>query len=90
MKIISRSFRDQKETPLDRAVWWIEWSMRNPNATHLRNVDSNFDFIQLQTLDMLAVLFGLWVVKKMIFFTYRLIKTAIFGAGKSKRKNKME
>lgn len=93
MKVVSRSFRDQKETPLDRAVWWIEWSMRNPNATHMRSIGSNFSFIQLQSLDVIGflflfVLFVLWVVKNMIFFVFRVIKTAIFG--KSKQKNKKE
>lgn len=99
MKAVSRAFRDQKETPLDRAVWWIEWSLRNPNATHYRSVGSNFNFIQLQSLDVIGVLFlfvlfGLWVVKKIIFFIFRVIKTVIFGKsyeyGKSKPKNKNE
>lgn len=66
-KIISNVFRDQKETPLERAIWWIEWTLRNPNADHMRGV-TDFNFIQLQSIDVLAFIFVvilliLWVIK---------------------------
>lgn len=32
MTELSIRFRDQKEKPLDRAIWWVEWVLRNPNA----------------------------------------------------------
>lgn len=32
MAKLSVRFRDQKEKPLDRAIWWVEWVLRNPNA----------------------------------------------------------
>lgn len=33
----SRIYRDQPEPPLQRAVWWVEWMLRNKGAPHLRS-----------------------------------------------------
>lgn len=33
----SLRFRDQPEPPLQRAVWWVEWMLRNKGAPHLRS-----------------------------------------------------
>ncbi|XP_062550536.1 UDP-glucosyltransferase 2-like [Armigeres subalbatus] len=37
MSELSRLFRDQKETPLERAVWWVEWVLRNPTTQILQS-----------------------------------------------------
>ncbi len=74
-RIASQSFRDQKERPLDRAIWWIEWALRNPNSVAL-NRGKNLNFIQLQSIDVigvctvatLVVIYVVWVLLK-IFFT---------------------
>jgi glucuronosyltransferase len=34
---ISKRFKDQPETPLDRAIWWIEYILRNPKPDHLQS-----------------------------------------------------
>lgn len=67
----SALFRDQKEPPLERAVWLIEWALRHPAAKHLQSVGHDFSFIQLQSLDVLATIFAailvvVWVLKRMI------------------------
>lgn len=33
----SQRFRDQPETPLQRAVWWVEYVLRDPDPTHLQS-----------------------------------------------------
>lgn len=53
---VSKVFRDQKETPLERALWWIEWAMRNPNATHHKNSAMNLNFFEIHSIDVIAFL----------------------------------
>lgn len=33
----SKTFQDQKETPLERALWWIDFVDRNPEVSFLKN-----------------------------------------------------
>lgn len=82
MKLVSDLFRDQKEPPLERAVWWIEWMLRHPNATHLQSVGFEFNLIQLQSIDVLAFIFVmiwlcLWTLKILICFLIRLAGSLI-------------
>lgn len=51
----SQLFRDQKEKPLDRAIWWIEWALRNPNCDHLTSPVHRLGFIVANAYDIIAV-----------------------------------
>ncbi|KAH8248174.1 hypothetical protein KR038_003989, partial [Drosophila bunnanda] len=55
---ISELYRDQPEPALDRAIWWTEYILRHKGAPHLRATSRDLNFIQLHSLDTLAVLFG--------------------------------
>ncbi|KAH8343820.1 hypothetical protein KR059_011115 [Drosophila kikkawai] len=55
---ISELYRDQPEPALDRAIWWTEYVLRHKGAPHLRATSRDLTFIQLHSLDTLAVLFG--------------------------------
>ncbi|KAH8244031.1 hypothetical protein KR032_012466 [Drosophila birchii] len=56
---ISEQYRDQKETPLDRAVWWTEYIIRHNGAPFLRAASKDLNLIQLYSLDTMAVLVGI-------------------------------
>lgn len=73
VKKLSTRFKDQKEHPLERAVWWVEWLMRNPNANEVLKSPvlrlgifsgNSFDLIVLITLSVLAILL---VLTKLLF-----------------------
>lgn len=87
--LASASFRDQKETPLERALFWIEWVLRHPKINHFR-AQHDLNFLQLESFDVIAFItvvllvvgFGCaWFVKTLLTF--------ICGKRKS-GKNKIE
>lgn len=84
----SATFRDQKETPLERALWWVEWVLRNPKADHFRSAD-NLHFLQLESFDVIVFIASvlLIVVIGIVWFVKKLLKWIVGHgqAGKSKR-----
>ncbi|XP_017013836.2 UDP-glucosyltransferase 2-like [Drosophila takahashii] len=56
---ISARYHDQPQSPLERAIWWTEYVIRHKDASHLRAASRDLTFIQLHSLDTLAVLLGL-------------------------------
>ncbi|GAB0099856.1 hypothetical protein DMENIID0001_157460 [Sergentomyia squamirostris] len=57
-RIRSRAFRDQKETPLERAVWWTEFVLRHPNMTFMRSPSLDQSFAVRHSWDVLAFFFA--------------------------------
>lgn len=56
IQIYSKAFRDQKETPLERAVWWIEWSMRHPLGIVFEGCGKNLNLLQIESVDVIVSL----------------------------------
>lgn len=76
-KIRSNNFRDQKETPIERALWWIDYIARNPDVTFLKSpklegmnyfVKHSVDVIAFLTIVTLLVLY---VIAKIILIIIR-------------------
>ena len=68
----SRLMRDQKETPLQRAIYWIEYVIRHEGAYHLRNSPSlNMNLYQRALVDVAFLFFLLCLV--FVYFSYRFI-----------------
>ncbi|XP_052054655.1 UDP-glucuronosyltransferase 2B1-like [Apodemus sylvaticus] len=53
---LSRIHHDQPMKPLDRAVFWIEYVMRNKGAKHLRPALHDLSWVQYHSLDVIAFL----------------------------------
>lgn len=56
IKKLSAKFRDQKEKPLDRAVWWAEWLIRNPDCEYLKSPVLKLGFISGNSYDVIALI----------------------------------
>ncbi|XP_059622697.1 UDP-glucosyltransferase 2-like [Phlebotomus argentipes] len=65
-KILSEIFRDQMETPLERAIWWIEYVLRHPNMTHMETPSRNLNLAQRESWDVLALLYTLILVSALM------------------------
>lgn len=79
----SNVFHDQPETPLERAVFWVEYVMRHNGAPHLRSASLDLHWTQEALLDVYAVLF--LVILIFVYFDYWLIKTLCCRSKKIKK-----
>lgn len=77
-QLMSRNFRDQPERPIERALWWIDYVIRNPDVEFMQNkkmrgmsyvAKHSIDVIAFLTVVVLVVLclivkVAVWVVRK--------------------------
>ena len=56
MQIAHQLFVDQKETPLERAVWWVEYVLRHDGAQFLKPQSMNLTFLQCNLIDVILSL----------------------------------
>uniref|UniRef100_A0A1W7R8B9 UDP-glucuronosyltransferase n=1 Tax=Aedes albopictus TaxID=7160 RepID=A0A1W7R8B9_AEDAL len=56
MSRLSKLFRDEKESPLERAIWWVEWVLRNPTAQILQSNAIRLDWAVKYSFDVIIPL----------------------------------
>lgn len=72
-KAFSKTVRDEPETSLERAVWWTEWLIRNPNsAKYLSNPALDLNCIQRESIDIIAFLTAICVI--LVTFIFKILK----------------
>ncbi|KAH8383551.1 hypothetical protein KR009_009266 [Drosophila setifemur] len=75
-KEMSRSFMDRPMSPLDTAVWWTEYALRNRDVSHIRLNEEDIPFMRYYRLDSflsLGLRFGI-ITGSLIFLAYKLIR----------------
>ncbi|XP_055610277.1 UDP-glycosyltransferase UGT5-like [Uranotaenia lowii] len=55
---ISTRYRDQPQSPLDLAVYWVEYIIRHKGAQHIRMASVDLSFVQYHNIDVFLVIFG--------------------------------
>lgn len=70
----SRLFRDRPMSPLQTAVYWIEYVIRHDGAKHMQSAAVNLNFFQQNSLDILLVVFvGLYIFYKVTVVILRFV-----------------
>lgn len=72
VKIQSQIFEDQPMKPLDRAVYWVEYVIRNGGAKHLVSDSIELNDVQYFVLDISLILL---VLTGLIIWLCYFIKT---------------
>lgn len=78
---------DESMSGLERAVWWIEYVIRNKGATHFRNRVVDMSWYEFLSLDVYA--FIIFISLAVCYIAYRILRCVIFlirlpGLGKLK------
>lgn len=76
MIIVSKLMRDQPMTGLEKAVWYVEYAIRNKDWKNILNSSTkNIPWYQFYLLDVLSVLFvSLFIA---VYLLYQVIKIFI-------------
>lgn len=84
MRIRSERFRDQPEKPLTRAVWWVEYILRNPNPEHLKSPVLQLGAFAANSYDIILFFIVLTVL---FVFVVRKCVVRLFMVCRKKEKN---
>lgn len=80
-KMISAKFRDQKEHPLERAMWWIEWLIRNPDSGHyMKSPVFRLGFIAGNSYDVVA--FAILCIALSLILSFKIFGYCIIWVGR--------
>lgn len=68
--------RDRPMEPLDKAIWWTEYVIRNGGALHIRSPMLDLNFFQRQNLDVILIcisflVLGISIIFKMIIYIFQ-------------------
>lgn len=77
-KKLSVIVKDQKEKPLDRAIWWIEWILRNPHVNTSKSPVITLGYIVGNSLDVISFaeivfILQMFLLYKLVCFVFRLL-----------------
>ena len=66
LRIAHERFVDQKESPQERAVWWVEYLIRNGKTGFLKPYSLQLEWYQYHLLDVIAVIFSILLIVTII------------------------
>jgi glucuronosyltransferase len=90
---LSSIFRDRINSPLDTAMYWVEYVMRHKGAHHLRSAARKLNFLQYHSLDVIATLLSISVLllgisaSVLIFVVRKLHSVFIFDSNLKQKIN---
>uniref|UniRef100_A0A8D8APN0 UDP-glucuronosyltransferase n=1 Tax=Culex pipiens TaxID=7175 RepID=A0A8D8APN0_CULPI len=88
MKRLSQLVQDQPETPLQRAVWWVNWVLRNPDVSVLQSSVMKMGWMQKYLIDVFLFIVLCTIVIAVLIF--KITMTVVKQLGKSSTKQKKQ
>ncbi|KAK9745653.1 UDP-glucoronosyl and UDP-glucosyl transferase [Popillia japonica] len=89
MKELAKKFRDQPQTPSDRAVFWIEYALRNKNLSHLNIAAKYMRFYETMSLDIgVVALLCVCLLVYSLHTIYQLILRGVQASPKVKKRSR--
>lgn len=83
---LSAIFRDRPQSPLETAIFWIEYVLRHHGAKHIQSNSIHLNFFQLHSLDVIGFLVA--IASAVLYIQWKILKCVlrkIFGkSNKSK------
>ncbi|KAG5887594.1 hypothetical protein JTB14_025753 [Gonioctena quinquepunctata] len=71
MSDLSERFKDRPLSPMDTAIYWIEYVARHKGAPHMRTAAADMPIYQYLLLDVIAFLF--FVIFSAVYMLYKII-----------------
>ncbi|EDV43002.2 LOW QUALITY PROTEIN: uncharacterized protein Dana_GF18262, partial [Drosophila ananassae] len=86
---MSFRYRDQQQTPLENAIYWVEHVTRHQGAAYLKSAAQRLNWWQYHNVDVFAIMFAIFIVLLILpFFILRLTKRVFCVNGKKVQKFK--
>lgn len=87
MTKFQKLFRDRPMSPLDTAVWWTEYLLRNEDTVHLRPAGHSQNWLVRRQIDVWAFLtITIFVVTiSFVIICTKIVKQAFNGDAKLKQ-----
>ncbi|XP_064112827.1 UDP-glycosyltransferase UGT5-like isoform X2 [Macrobrachium nipponense] len=84
----SRLYKDQLNSPVERAVFWTEYVIRHRGAPKLRSPAASLSWVQLLLLDVLALSLLIVILPLLIlWWLFQKVLVAVFGKNSFKKKS---
>lgn len=88
---ISQRFKDQPQKPMERAIYWIEYVLRNENLDYMRTSAQHLYGFQYYNIDAYALITLVIVAAIMIPILVvgkacKFIKNSVCGSSQAKKK----
>ena len=68
METMHQLFTDQKESPLEKAVWWVEYVIRHKGAHFLKPHSMDLWWFQYQLWDVILFILMIVIIVSYIFW----------------------
>ncbi|ODN00424.1 UDP-glucuronosyltransferase 2B23 [Orchesella cincta] len=83
VKKISTLYKDQPDSPLNRAVYWVEYVMRHKGAPHLRSEGRKLNFFQYHSYDVILTYIA--IISIVIYLIFSILNLKGYPSGLDSR-----